>query len=244
MPRSVLLVVAWLAGCAPGGSDDSAYDVRPGDDGGGGETAGADADSSADLSTDSTDDSSAEAEAEATPSEPTCRYECAGDSACVGVYGAGWVCRESTAATSPRLCLQLCTTDDDCRPGAASDPLMVCRDGACAMRACTAASECGWAGTGAGCRTVDWGVPLTCFRSCSTDTDCAYGSPADILYHCDGGLCAWYCDTDTDCSTAFGSDAYGCRTPSSVPGASCVRGCTSTADCLVGAPSDALAVCR
>jgi len=244
MPRSVLVFVAWLAGCAPGGSDDSAYDVRPGDDGSGGETTGADADADADA--DAGDDSSAEAEAEAetTPAEPVCRYECDGDSACVGVYGAGWVCRESTAPPSSRLCLQLCTADADCRPGAASDPLMVCRDGACAMRACTAASECGWAGTGAECRSVAWGIPRVCQRSCGTDADCGSGVASDVLYHCVGGMCAWYCEGDDDCFTAFGSHAYGCRLPSVVPGASCLRGCTSTADCLVGAPSDALAVCR
>jgi len=262
MPRCLLLFVAWLAGCAPGGSDDSAYDVRPGDDGSGGETTGADADSSAeadaeadadvplgDEATPPADDgwtppADADGGDEATPSEPVCRYECDGDSACVGVYGAGWACREWTAAPSSRLCLQLCTVDDDCRPGAASDPLMVCRDGACAMRACTATSECGWAGTGAACRSVAWGIPRVCQRSCGTDADCAYGAPSDVLYHCVGGRCAWYCETDDDCFAAFGSRAYGCRLPSVVPGSSCVRGCTSTTDCLVGAPSDALAVCR
>jgi len=240
--------ILWLAlplgACATGGSDDTLADVPPAD----GFEAGPDADADTPLETDGpapdvpgTDDGTTPDDA--APAEPVCRYECDGDGDCTGIYGAGWSCREFSFV-APRLCLQLCSGDADCRVGAASDPLMVCRAGACAMRPCDSAGECGWAGAGADCRSVDWDIAGSCQRTCGADADCGMGVASDVLYHCEGGLCAWYCETDDDCFAAFGTRAYGCRTPSYEPGPSCIRGCTTDSDCFVGAPSDSMAVCR
>ncbi|MBI5491159.1 MAG: hypothetical protein HY905_27755 [Deltaproteobacteria bacterium] len=251
---AIMLGCLGTMSCAPGGDDGTATDARPdaaGEipdsdaDAGSGEDAappdGAEGDAAAEVEdTTAAEDAAAE---DAAPAEPVCRYECGADDDCVAVYGVGWVCRDATFA-APRLCLTLCATDDDCRVGAASDPLMICRSGACAMRACTDASECGWVGARADCRGVDWGTMRSCQRTCMTDGDCGYGVPSDALYHCEAGLCAWYCDTDDECFTAFGSRAYGCREPSGVAGATCIRDCATDADCLLGGPSDVLAVCR
>lgn len=248
-----LLVWAWAAGLGCAASDDvTVWDVPRGDDGAGdvGPDADADADDDAPVGEDgglpgddagTPDDVAAE---DAAPAEPVCRYECSGDDACATAYGAGWVCRE-VSLVARRSCLQLCAGDADCRYGVASDVLMVCREGACGMRPCAGDGECGWAGAGAACRTADFGTVSACQRGCGSDADCrTTGTASDLLYHCDGGVCAWYCETDTDCRNAFGTDAYGCRLPSYEPGPSCLIGCSSRADCLTGAPSDALVDCR
>jgi hypothetical protein len=207
----------------------------------GGGDADADADADADGDADA-DDTVVPDDAE--PGPTVCRYECPNDDVCRSVYGAGWVCRDVTVTTTYRACQRLCTVDDDCRYGVASDPLMVCRSGTCAMRACAAAGECGWVGAGAECATLDWGTLRTCKKSCGSDADCGSGVPSDVMYHCDAGLCEWYCTSDDDCFAGFGTRDYGCRSATGEPGPTCVRGCGTTADCLLGGPTDEMAVCR
>jgi hypothetical protein len=250
---SVLPVALLLAACSPSaGDDDNVRDVFVPEDATG--EAGADADADAAPGDDGVrldvppgDDGTAPDDGgtdDAAPSAPVCRYECAGDDVCRTIYGAGWVCRDATVSLTGRACLRLCSVDTDCRFGAASDPLMVCRSGACAMRPCVGAGVCGWVGAGADCLEVAWGTMRTCRHACGTDADCGSGVPSDVMYHCVSGLCEWYCGSDDDCFAAFGTHDYGCRTATGVPGPTCVRGCASTADCLLGGPTDSMAVCR
>jgi hypothetical protein len=244
-----------LLGCALPG-DDSAFDV-PVTDGDGAVDPGVDADGSvpdfppADDGTPPDDRAAGDDAAvddavgadEASPGEPVCRYECDRDGECAAIHGAGYVCREIFVSIT-RACLDLCRTDADCRSGAESDPLMVCRDGRCGMRACTGDSECGWVGTDGDCRRVDYGSVRTCVRECRAAADCALGAPFDVLWRCAGGVCTWGCDSDAQCAEVFGSSGYGCREPYVDPGPYCVRSCSSVDDCLTGSPSDAMAECR
>lgn len=252
MGKPAVWICASCIGCSASADDVTVWDVVRLDDAAGDVPSGADADADGDAvvvedvvfpGDDAVvpDDAAAD---DAAPAEPICRYECSGDGACVTAYGAGWVCRE-VSVVARRSCLKLCVGDVDCRYGVASDVLMVCRDGACGMRPCTGDGECGWAGAGAACRTADFTSVSACQRSCGTDADCrTTGTAADRLYHCEGGVCAWYCESDTDCREAFTVDGYGCRLPTYEPGPTCLIGCTTRADCLTGAPSDALVDCR
>ena len=166
--------LAMLAGCSPGGDEgDARHDAAGSEDAAG---ADADGDRPDDGGTGPDADADADAPDDAPPPHPVCRYECAGNDDCVAIYGAGWVCRDLASPSQP-MCLRLCGADDDCRFGGASDPLMVCRAGACAMRACTGADECTWVNASAVCQELDFGTIRTCQRECRIDDDCGTGAP-------------------------------------------------------------------
>lgn len=249
MRKGLVWVWACALGC-PASDDAASRDAPLAEDGAGEVGPGADADADGAVPEEGGvpgDDGAGEEDAaaeDAAPAAPVCRYECSGDGACAAAYGAGWVCRD-VSPVARRSCLKLCAGDADCRYGVGSDVLMVCREGACGMRPCAGDGECGWAGAGAVCRTADFGAVSACQRACVGDADCrTTGTAADRLYHCDGGVCAWYCESDADCREAFGVDGYGCRLPSYEPGPACLIGCSTREDCLTGAPSDALVACR
>jgi hypothetical protein len=243
MHRWIILVALALAACAPDG--DSGSDAAPD----GTPDPGPDADADVPLPDDAgaedpgSPDADADSADDGPPPHAICRYECDGDEDCTTIYGADWRCR-ALAAPAERLCLRLCSEDDDCRFGGASDPLMICIDGACGMRPCEDVSECTWVNASAVCQDMTFGSIMTCQQPCGTEDDCRTGAPTDVLWACRSGLCVWGCDNDDECRSAFSSSDYGCRTPRTTDGPSCYHACVVRDDCLTGGTTDRMVDCR
>ncbi len=75
-----------------------------------------------------------------------------------------------------------------------------------------------------------------CYRSCTSPAQCDFGSPVNDPdnYACDDGVCRYTgCNSTQECEDTFQSNDYACGTVPGIGTPSCVKTCTSPAQCAI-----------